>query len=68
MSTARCSTTSPLHGFLDNGVFTARVLEVEDGADEYQIEGPLYANGFVATVSISALGVKFMLDAGTVFD
>ncbi len=57
-----------VHGFLDGGVFTARVLEVEDGVDEYEIEGPLDANGFVANVSISALGVRFMLDAGTAFE
>jgi hypothetical protein len=57
-----------VHGFLDAGVFTARVLEVEDDADEYEVEGPLDANGFVANVSISALGVKFTLDAGTVFE
>ena len=57
-----------VHGFLDNGHFVARVLEVEDRADEYEVEGPLDANGFVANVSISALGVKFMLDAGSLLE
>jgi cytoskeletal protein CcmA (bactofilin family) len=57
-----------VHGRLEEGMFVAGVLKVEDRAKEYEIEGPLDAGGFVANVSISVLGVTFMLDAGTVFE
>ncbi len=58
-----------VHGFVDtNGKFVARALEIDDSVGEYEVEGRLDENGFVANVSISALGVKFNLDAGTLFE
>jgi hypothetical protein len=57
-----------VHGRLEAGKFVAGVFEIEDRPEEYEVEGPLDANGFVANVSISALGIRFMLDSGTVFE
>ena len=58
-----------VQGHLDDaGAFIASALKVESSPEEYELRGPLDADGFVPDVSISVLGVKFMLNAGTSFD
>jgi Domain of unknown function (DUF5666) len=53
-------------GHLDSGgAFIAGALHVEDHPGAYEVSGPVDADGFVAGVSISVLGVKFSVDAGT---
>ena len=55
-----------VRGHLDStGAFIAGALHVEDQPGEYEVSGPVDTGGFVAGVSLSVLGVKFSLDAGT---
>jgi len=59
-----------IHARLDaDGQLIAGVLELEDGgADEYEVEGPLDAAGFVSGVSVTVLGVTFWIDADTLLE
>ena len=55
-----------IRGHLDTeGNFVACVLEVEDHLHEYEIRGPLDADGYVEGVSVGVMGVTFMIDADT---
>ncbi len=55
-----------VRGHLDStGAFVAGALHVEDQAGGYVVSGPVDTGGFVAGVSISVLGVKLSIDAGT---
>jgi hypothetical protein len=52
----------------DAGNVVAGALELEDSLEEYEIEGPLDANGFSPGSSISVLGVEFFVDANTLYE
>jgi len=55
-----------IRGHLDtDGNFVACVLEVDDQINKYEIQGPLDADGYVEDVSISVMGVTFMINADT---
>jgi len=58
-----------IHGYLDDGGnFVASAFELEDGFDEYEVEGPLDVDGFSSGSSISVLGVTFFVDANTQYE
>ena len=58
-----------IHAHFDEaGDVVAGLLDLEDSPDEYEIEGPLDADGFVDGVSVSVLGVTFSVGPGTFYE
>jgi uncharacterized protein DUF5666 len=49
----------------DTGAIVANSLHLEEHKQGYEVSGPVDTGGYVADVSISVLGVKFSIDAGT---